>query len=71
MKKACVVLGVMILAVLMACPAFAAMGQFMGKWSNTDANTRGITTLEIAAAGRNRIDRACLGAVPSSGLRLG
>lgn len=55
MKKTCVVLGVMVLAVLVACPAFAAMGQFVGKWSNTDANTRGITTLEIAAASPNTL----------------
>jgi hypothetical protein len=53
MKKACVVFGVLLLAVLVACPAFAAMGQFVGKWNNTDANTRGVTTLEIAIASPN------------------
>lgn len=53
MRKVCVVLGIMVLAVLVACPAFAAMGQFVGKWSNTDANTRGITTLEITMSGPN------------------
>lgn len=53
MRKVCVVLGIMVLAVLVTCPAFAAMGQFVGKWSNTDANTRGITTLEIAMSGPN------------------
>jgi len=51
MKKVCVVLGIVVLAVLLTCPAFAAMGQFVGNWKNMDPNTKGITALEIAMAG--------------------
>lgn len=51
MKKVVIILGVLVLALSLACPAFASIGQFVGKWKNTDANTRGITTLEIGASG--------------------
>jgi hypothetical protein len=51
MKKTCVALGIMMLALLVASPVFAAMGHFVGKWNNTDANTRGITELDIAMSG--------------------
>jgi hypothetical protein len=36
-----------------ATTAFASLNQFSGRWRNTDADTRGITTLEIRVTGNN------------------
>ncbi len=42
-----------ILTWMTATAAFASLNQFSGRWTNTDANTRGITTQEIRVTGSN------------------
>jgi hypothetical protein len=51
MKKATLVLGIILMAVLMAYPAFANIGQFVGNWKNLDQNTKGVTALNIEMKG--------------------
>ena len=40
-----------VLLVALSCSAYAAIGQFEGKWKNVDPNTSGLTTLEIRISG--------------------
>ena len=51
MKRWSLRFGVGVLVVALSCSAYAAIGQFEGKWKNVDPNTRGLTTLDIGVSG--------------------
>lgn len=51
MRKSITALVVSLLLLIASNSVFANLDQFVGKWENTDAKTRGLTRLEITATG--------------------
>ena len=51
MKKIIIIFGVFLYAAVASSTAFANITQFVGRWQNVDAQTRGLTGLEISLDG--------------------